>query len=312
MGVVAKTVEPAKPIEILKPQDITDSTVILSLDLGKVTNRRTIESNTDAVETEIDRKMLHVGIDLFDAPELRACQTFQTRLKAEIRTYCVPSFMKGGMYMVKLEAIEIVDKLLHDSIEQFKPVVQAFADAVEKRKAEARERLKGGFDDSLYPTPEQVLAAYRIEWRWWSVGTPDSLKKISIEFFNREKQKAADQLQAATDGITAMLASEAKKLSDHLIERLTPGEDGKPKQIRQSVVSNISNYLSTFSLRNIGTSEELNAQITRIQSLVEGVDAKDLKMNESLRADVQKNFKEVAKALDALVVNKPKRFMAGA
>lgn len=291
---------------------IAEATIVLNLDLGKVTNRRRIKSDTEDITTEIDRAMLHVGVDLFDAPELRACQNFQAQLKAQIKLYTVPSFFRGGMYLVKLEAVEKVNEIIEKAKIDFIPVVTAFADVVDQRRDEARERLKGAFSPESYPSREAVLSVYRIEHRWLSMSTPTSLKKISIALFERERMKAEESLRMATDGITALLASEAKALSDHLVERLTPSEDGKPKQIRKSVVANISEYLATFNLRNIGTSEELNTQVDRIQKLIEGVDAQDLRMNETLRDDVKKGFTEVAATLDRLIIDKPKRFMAGA
>jgi hypothetical protein len=289
---------------------ITDSTVILNLEFGRVSNRRKLKSDTDAITTEIDRDSLHIGVDLFDAPELRACQTFQQQLKAAIKVYTVPSFFRGGMYLVKLEAVETVEKLIEEAKVAFVPLVEAFANVVEQRRDESRARLKTAFDISAYPTREQVLGVYRIEHRWLSMSTPASLKKISIALFQKEREKASDVLKAATENITAMLAAEAKGLSDHLIERLTPGEDGKPKIVKKNAVENITEYLATFNLRNIGTSAELEEQIARMRDLTNGLDAKDLRMNEQLRESVAKGFGEICEKLDALVVNKPKRFMA--
>ena len=289
---------------------LTEATVILNLELGKVSNRRKLKSDTEVIQTDIDRNSLHVGVDLFDAPELRACQNFQAQLRAQVRLYCVPSFLRGGMYLVKLEAVNAVNELLKKAKEEFVPIVQAFADVVDQRRDESRERLKQAFDPGAYPSREQVMSVYRIDYRWLSMSTPTSLKKISVEFFNQEKARAEDSLKAATNGITAMLAAEAKGLGDHLIERLTPDVEGKPRIIRNSAVGNITEFLSTFNLRNIGTSEELNAQVERMKKLVEGVDPKDLRMNESLRTSLAKDFKEVSAALDRLVVEKPKRYMA--
>ncbi len=297
-------------IKVVNTDEIQQETVILSLDLGKVTNRRTVSSDTDSIDTEVDRKMLHVGIDLFDSQELRDCINYQQSVKYEIRgKYSVPSFLKGGMYMVKLAAIPMVEEILKQAQENFGVVVEAFAAVVNKRRDEAKERLKGEYDESLYPTEEQVRDSFRIDWAWYTVGTPEALKKISEEFFNSEKDKHAKQLEAASDGVNALLAAEAKKLSEHLVERLTPDEEGNQKQIRKSAVDNVKNFLETFQLRSIGTSEELREQIAKIDKLVSGVDARDLRVNDSLKASVSEGFKEIAAALDALVVSKPKRYM---
>jgi hypothetical protein len=299
-----------KIMQAVDANEIAASTVILNLDLGKVTNRRIVSSDSESIETDIDRKMLHVGIDLFDAKELRDCINYQQSVKYAIKKkYCVPSFLRGGMYMVKVEAIERVEEILKQAQDAFGPVVEAFASVVDKRRDEAKERLKGEFDASLYPDHDEVIEKFRIDWSWFSVGTPESLKKISESFFEQEKGKYSKSLQAATDGVNVLLAAEAKKLAEHLVERLTPDEDGNPKQIRKSAIGNVKEFLDSFSLRAIGTSEELSAQVERISKLVSGVNASDLKVSDDLRKTVSEGFKEVAAKLDSMIVSKPKRYM---
>jgi hypothetical protein len=294
-------------VTIEQGQSVAEQTVMLSLSLGVVTNRRKLKSDTEAVDTEIDRGMLHLSVDLFDAPEQKRCQKYLTALKANINNYTVPSFFRGGMYLVKMEAVEKVDVMIEKAIEDFKPVVRAFADVVEQRRDESRARLKGAFDVRHYPTREQVLAGYTVEKRWLTMSTPQSLKQISASFFEREKAKAEESIRTATEEITKLLAAEAKKLTVHLIERLTPGPDGKAKIFRDSAVSNISEFLATFNLRNIGGSDELNAQISKIRQLIDGVDPEALRTNDTVKESVANGFKQVAEELDKLVVAKPSR-----
>lgn len=289
------------------PVDINEKTVVLNLECGRIVNNHKIDVSN--VETEIDKSMLSVSVELFDAPELRACQNFQAQLKKKILKYVVPSFLRGGMYRVKYEAIEIVDKMIVDAAEEFSALVKAFADVVEKRRDESEERLGPAFNPNAYPSKERILSQYRITHSWLSFNTPDSLKSIQTDIFKRERDKVAAQVEAAARGVTAMLAAEAKELGDHLVERLTPNLDGKPKQIRKSAVNNIKEFLDTFQFRNIGTSDELDSQVERIKQLVDGVDADALRSSDDLKQSLAKGFKSVSKALDELIVESPRRFM---
>lgn len=287
-----------------------DPTIVLNLELGKVTNRRYVESDTEAITTDIDRKMLHVGVDLFDAKELRECHNFQVRLKRKLKRFMVPSFFRGGMYLVKVAAIERIDKIIEEAQVDFLPYVAAFADVVDQRRDEAQVRLAGAFDATAYPTREEVLEVYRIEHNWLVMSTPTSLKNVNAAIFKREREKAERQVQAAADSITKMLAAEAKGLGQHLINRLTTDLDGKKKQIRNSAVENVNEFLATFDLRNIGTSKELNEQVARMKEILKGVEASDLRDNDALRVNVRDSFTKVAATLDTLVVERPKRYMA--
>lgn len=296
-------------VKIESAPTLADNTVILSLEIGQVTNRRKLSSNSTEVNTEIDRTMLHLSVDLFDSQEQKKCQKFITALKAKIAFYTVPSFYRGGMYLVKNEAVETVDVIIEKAIEDFKPIVLAFADVVEQRRDESRARLKGAFNIGHYPSREQVIAGYRIEKHWFTMSTPQSLKQISASFFEREKARAEESLRTATVEITKLLAEEAKQLTGHLIERLTPDADGKQKIFRNSAVTNITEFLSTFNLRNVGNSDELNGQIGKIQSLLKGIDPESLRSSEDLKGTLTQGFKAVGDELDKLIVAKPTRLI---
>lgn len=292
-----------------KATPLDEGTVILNLDYGRIGNRQTVSSQTDEISTEIDRKLLHLGVDLFDAPELRACHSFMAKLKRELRPYTVPSFFRGGMMLVKVEAVKEVDDLLKQAQADFIPLVKAFAEVVDQRREESKVRLKGAYNPKAYPTKGEVLTRFRIEYRWLSMATPTSLQKISMAIFDAEKSKAEDAIKAATAGITSLLAEEAKSLTDGLLEKLETGDDGKAKKLNQRRLDGITKFLSTFNLRNIGTSAELNAEVERMQKLLAGVDAKSLRSNDILRTTVQAGFAQVASELDKLIENKPTRYM---
>ncbi len=107
-----------------------------------------------------------------------------------------------------------------------------------------------------------------------------------------------------------MLTLEAKKLADHMADRLSPDpETGKRKIFHATNISNITEFLANFSLRTVGTNEALEEQIKRMRELISGIDPQSLKDNDKLREDVAAGFSKLSKSLDALVVDKPKRFI---
>jgi hypothetical protein len=298
-----------KPVVVEKNPNIATGTVILSMEIGKVTNTRKLPSQTEAIQTDVDRKMLRVSVDLYDSKELKAVTKFLGTVSRDVKAVSVPSFFRGGMYLVKHEAVEQVDSMLYEAEKSLEPLVSIFSAVAEDRKEEASLRLGSAFDGAKYPSPEAIKSLFHIEWRWLTLETPDSLKKVSKAIFEREAKKAEAALQSATEDITKLLAAEAKGLADHMVERLTPGEDGKQKVFRNSLTGNITEFLKNFSLRSMGSSEELDAQVARMRVLLEGIDAKELRDNATLRDDLGAGFSKVAVVLDGLVQDKPLRFM---
>lgn len=291
--------------------NLTEGTIVLSLELGRVSNRKKLRSDDESIQTEVDRTMLHISKDLFDAPELKACLRYLWGLKGRIKQLTIPSpHLRGGMYHVKLDAVETVDKWVEEARAEFTPMVQAFADVVDVRREESRERLGTAYNAADYPTAAQVLGAFSIKHSWLTLGTPSSLKKINKALFEREAKKAQESIKSAVEEITVLLTVEAKKLADHLIEKLQTSADGKKKIFRDSTVSNITEFLAAFKMRDIGSSEELNTQIERMRQLVEGVDPEELRQNDKMREDVAAGFSKVSQAFDKLIINKPSRMMS--
>jgi hypothetical protein len=285
---------------------------MLNLQIGQVSNRKKVDSDSETIQTDIDRDMLHVGVDLYDSKELRNCQSFLARMKLGIKSRAVPSFFRGGVYLVKHEAFEEVDDMLHKAVKDFEPLVDEFASVADERKEESKKRLGPGAFETVrgsYPTPEQIKALYSIKWNWFTMQTPDSLRKLNRAIYEREVKKGEEAVQIAADGINQMLALEAKGLVEHAAERLTPDEEGKPKIFKKNSISKIQKFLDDFKFRAIGTTEELEKEVKRMEMLLDGVDPKSLRESESLREDTRKHFEKIAKGLDAIVVEKPKRFI---
>lgn len=304
-----KAAQDVNPLKVQVPTNLADTTVILNLELSRVNNTARLKSDTKAVKTDIDRKMLHLSVSLFDSKELRECWNFLYALKAQIWRMTVPSFLRGGLYMIKVEGVEEVENLLNKAVEDFQPLVNSFAAVVDEQREKSKKMLGPAYDPSKFPSQEEVLQAFGIKWNWLSMSTPSSLKQIQKGLFEKEAAKAEESLRNAVEEIVVMLTVEAKELCDHLVERLTPNEDGKPKVFRESAVSNITEFLAHFNMRAVGTTKELQEQVERMRKLLSGVDAKTLRDNDQLKADVHAGFAKVAASLDKLVIAKPSRYI---
>ena len=287
-----------KPVKL----ELAEDSIVLNLTIGKVTNRRKMSSDSESIQTDIDRDMLHVSVDLYDSEELRKCESFLSNLKTRVRQLAMPSFLKGGMYMVKHNAVKMVDDMVRKAQTDFRPLVEGFAAVAGERELEAKARLGDAFESSRYPTKGQILEIFSISFNWFTFGTPDSLQKIDKDMFERERNKQALMVEQAADQITRMLALEAKGLSDHLVERLTPAEDGNPKRLNKRALERITEFLNGFNFRNIGSSAELERNMEDMRSILEGVDAPTLRVDDTLKNSVKEKFERLSGSLDQMIV----------
>ena len=80
----------------------------------------------------------------------------------------------------------------------------------------------------------------------------------------------------ASSEIQQVLRQSMADLVAHMAERLKDGSDGKPLKFKQSTVSNLVEFLSNFSFRNVILDDrQLQDLVGRARDLLQGVAADD-------------------------------------
>jgi hypothetical protein len=88
----------------------------------------------------------------------------------------------------------------------------------------------------------------------------------------------------------------------HMAERLKDGADGKPLKFKQSTVSNLVEFLSNFSFRNVTDDHQLQSLVGRARDLLQGVAVDDLRTSGDMRMRVQQGMAALAADLDGMLV----------
>jgi hypothetical protein len=100
---------------------------------------------------------------------------------------------------------------------------------------------------------------------------------------------------------------ELAKLVDHLTERLSGQEDGKPKVFRDSAVENLTEFFERFRHLNVRSNEQLDELVARAQQTIRGIEPQQLRTSETIRQDVATELAAVQSVLDGLLVDRPRR-----
>ena len=100
---------------------------------------------------------------------------------------------------------------------------------------------------------------------------------------------------------------ELDRLVNHLAERLSGEEDGRPKIFRDSAVTNLGEFFTRFRELNVSSNEQLDDLVERCEQLISGVQPQGLRDNESLRRSLSTNLATVQSSLDQLLVDRPRR-----
>lgn len=120
--------------------------------------------------------------------------------------------------------------------------------------------------------------------------------------------RVASRFEEAVRLAEAAFLDEFARLVEHLAERTTgSNDDGTLKVFRESAVGNLVEFFTRFRDLNVRSNPQLDALVEQAQRAVRGVAAQDLRDSQGLRQRVATQFSEVKTALDALLIERPRR-----
>ena len=295
---------PATPATITDVSNLVAKTVFLKTRFGSLGNTRKV-SGSDVLETDADVALLKVSKQLLDSPELDAIKKADTRMRAWLYNTCLPYDM--GIQLLPVGLIESAQVKMADYATERSALVDAFVAAYPALCETAAKHLGSLYNPADYPTVDAIRAKFVFEWQYISFGVPGQLKGISAALFQAEQEKAAQQMQAATEEITALMRQTLFDMVSHLQARLTPGDDGKPRILRESAVKNLQDFLTSFDLRNVTNDTELAVQVAKARELLDGTNAGVLRNSDMFREKVRMGMESITASLSTMVEEKAGR-----
>lgn len=288
----------AVPATVKDVSSLVSKTVFLKTRFGSLGNTRKV-SGSDVLETDADVALLKVSKQLLDSPELDAIKKADTKMRTWLYNTCLPYDM--GIQLLPVGLIETAQARMLEYQQERAALVDSFVAAYPALCDNAASHLGSLYSTGDYPSVDAIRAKFIFEWQYISFGVPGQLKGISSALFQAEQEKAAKQMQTATDEITALMRTTLYEMVSHLQEKLTPGDDGKPRILRESAVKNLTDFLATFDMRNVTDDKELSAQVAKLRDLVGGTSATTLRSSDLFREKIRSGMEGITSALSGMV-----------
>lgn len=299
--VVSTSPAPAPTVDV---SSLVSKTVFLKTRFGALGNTRKV-SGSDVLQTDCDPALLNVSKQLLDSPQLDAIRKADAKMRAWLYNTCLPYDM--GIQLLPVGLVETAQTKMLEYKTERTALVDAFILAYPSLIESAAKHLGSLYSTADYPSADKIRAKFLFDWQYISFGVPGQLKGISASLFQAEQEKAAKQMQAATEEITALMRQSFFEMVSHLQEKLTPGDDGKPRILRESAAKNIQEFLNTFDMRNVTDDKELAAQVAKVRELVSGTSAATLRSSDLFREKIRSGMEGITAALGTMVEEKAGR-----
>ena len=281
--------------------DIWDRAVLLSLSISSVGVKRKVRSSE--VETDADRGMIHVSKDILQCDVLDDIRKHDQETRSWVGARALPSMFRAGVYLWPIALVTDSDEYLRGRAESRAALVGRFCDAYLMAKADAERRLGSLYNRPTIPsTSSGASSPYPIsisKYRRHKCGT--YRRKFSMD------SNSSNAIEEARDMLRGQLAG----LVEHMAERMKPGEDGKPKRFKASMVEGFQEFLGLFQARNIADDGELAAVVERCRALMSGVSAEGIRSSDELRDRLAAGMDEIRGSMDGLIVSQGRRIDLG-
>lgn len=299
---------------------INENTLQLTVSFSRLGTRRAVPKSKAQVEVldagqvnvaeRPEQDVVHVAKSILDSPELKAIASLDHSVRAYLSTRAVPApMLKSGVFMVHADLVESIYTYLEEMKTRRDSLVEQFIDAYPKLIEAARDALKGLFDARQYPSSATVRNAFSMEWSLREQQVSGKLKTISKAIYDKEVEKAKGEVASMVQSVKDALAVSLSGMVNHLVERLSGEEDGKPKIFKGSTVENLTEFLDLYYKRTPDSENDTLAPLVeQAKKVLSGVDVKSIKSDTTIRERVAQGFAEIKSALDAMpAVSRPER-----
>jgi hypothetical protein len=145
--------------------------------------------------------------------------------------------------------------------EQLEAGVRVLNDHFTEIKEAARIRLGDLFDASDYPS--SLDDEFEVAWDFPSVEPPEYLQRLNPDLYQEQAERVSRRFERAVELAEAAFVEELDRLVNHLAERLSGDEDGRPKIFRDSAITNLREFFARFQDLNVGSNQQLDQLVQR-------------------------------------------------
>lgn len=277
-------------------------------------NQSISEDSEENKTKKINPKVISVSKSIIESALWKQIRKRDGQVRDEVISLCLPSMVKRGIFLIPLANIEKVNDIFEkyelerkNLIEQFILEYMALTQT-DEGIATLKARLQDLYDADQYPSVDKVRAAFSIHWSFISFETPQTLKAIRSDLFKKEAEKQAAQWVQVGEEVKALMRTQAAEIVEHMIDRLSPDGDDKPKTFKNSFIEKAKNFLDGFDVRNITDDNELAKALANARAVLAGVDPNKLRDSDSLRKDVLDGFNKAKEIMDTMVITKKRAF----
>lgn len=275
------------------------STVLLDLRLHRFGDKRQTDldgvkmetrdqDNGDVAEVEVSDAAFQLSRRLLDLSVGRKLRSRLGQCSNAIRQISVPSFDRPGVYRISYAMVERAEQILMQTRDDLEPLKAEFREVYDTEVQRMRDLQHEKFNPKDYPSAWAAGERWGIDWSYLETATvPKALSGVNRFIYERamkSAQKRANELVTAVQQTlrAGLLACVTKMQTD--LQATTP--TGRPRAYRDDALAKVTEFFSTFPLRNFINDGVCSDAMKQVTSLLKNIPTADALDDEFLRKEV--------------------------
>lgn len=299
--------ETSAPADIAEHLQATTAAVRVGFTWFGVRKTLTPDQKARAADTfGAEGEYLSAAKKLLDTrhPAFKAVTAVRTRVLSLWRGVTLP-YPESGIRLIRRDRIGQFADQMGVLREELVETVEVLDRKYGQLRNVARDRLGSLYNSSDYPETLRGLFTFDVDFP--STDPPQYLMRLDPQLYEQQRQRMVSRFERAVSMAEDAFVGEFDKLVGHLVERLSGGDDGKPKIFRDSAVGNLREFFERFRSLNVHSNEQLDHLVETAQNAMKGIRPCQLRMQDGLRQKIATQLSAVGSQLEGLMVDRPRR-----
>lgn len=302
----------SQPFEaVVEAEKVIQNTVVLEIHIRQPGFGKYIKSDTFSENIGLEDELpnaIKICANIVDNRHIKPLKSAKINFTSWLKARAMPSnFLANGMFLVPISLIGVIDEQIAKLETELNTLLDEFQANYQDIIEESKQNLGVHFNPANYPAFESIRQYYKVEARYLTLNVPAALERVNKDLFEKEKAKSQQMWADATQDIRDGLRQGFKGLIDHFIDKLGKDEAGKNKVFHGSTVDKLKEFVTTFADRNLTNDVELANLATDAQALLNNVDPKSLRKDETFRLSIEEEFKKIQEVAEKLIVVKTRK-----
>tara|TARA_R110000751_G_scaffold73165_2_gene148095 strand:- start:3784 stop:4665 length:882 start_codon:yes stop_codon:yes gene_type:complete len=283
---------------------IQNQAVLVAVKITKWSNAKTDKSITEEVTSSknADSDMIRVRKNLIKSAVVKAMSQIAGRIRNNlIGKLCVP--WAAGEYLLNVDLLDQFEREWEKHEDRWNANLKELGNEYDNAVSKARTILGDAFDESDYPSRDEILAKYSLSKKIRNLPSGDDLR-VSLPQAKLDRMKAdiENDVTSSLEGAMQSVHERVAETLAHLIEKLTDfGVDAKTGKatgvFRDSTVTNLTDLASILPSLNLTGDPKLTEASNSLLTQLRDLDPEKIRNSESHRKDVVSKARDVADKL---------------